>query len=181
MIANKAPHHYLVPRRRGTRRVGADVGINMNGMKRVWWTLFGGFVGAHLGILVTIGFTVLYICLNPDDQSAGSGALSIVLFLPVGFIAGLVVGLLASIIKRWESESDAGPIRSRRSYITLGVVCGLAGCHNYYAGYYRRAVTQISLTLFASPLWGIGIIATLIWVVIDLLTVAQDANGKRMK
>jgi len=69
--------------------------------------------------------------------------------------------------------------KSRGYFILLGVLLGLLGVHNFYAGYYGRGGLQLLITIT----WGmiyIGLIITGTWVLIDLLTVRHDADGEVM-
>jgi len=71
----------------------------------------------------------------------------------------------------------AGKIRGY--FIILGVLLGLFGVHNFYAGYYGKGALQLLITIT----WGmiyIGIIITGAWVLLDLLTVRHDADGDVM-
>jgi TM2 domain-containing membrane protein YozV len=69
--------------------------------------------------------------------------------------------------------------KNRGLFIVLGILLGLFGIHNFYAGYYGKGALQLLITIT----WGMiymGIIITSIWVLIDLLTVRQDAEGNVM-
>lgn len=74
--------------------------------------------------------------------------------------------------------------KQRIVYILLGVFLGSFGAHNFYAGYIGRAVTQlaIALLLLALYLWGliIPIVAVSIWVIFEICTVQNDANGNKL-
>lgn len=61
----------------------------------------------------------------------------------------------------------------------LGVVLGLFGIHNFYAGYYGKGALQSLITVALGPIY-IGLIMTGIWVLIDLLTVRHDGYGHWM-
>ncbi len=56
--------------------------------------IVGGFVGGVLGILATVAVTLLVQMLSPNDKSAGSVAIVIILFLPAGIFVGLIVGAI---------------------------------------------------------------------------------------
>jgi len=64
--------------------------------------------------------------------------------------------------------------KNRTSFIVLGALLGPVGAHNFYAGYTKKAVTQLLITVltlgFASPM-------TWIWAIIDICTVNQDQRG----
>jgi TM2 domain-containing membrane protein YozV len=76
-----------------------------------------------------------------------------------------------------EPEQDRvpnGPPKSRTTYIVLGALLGAFGAHSFYAGYARKAWTQLGITVltlgFASPMsW--------IWAIIDICTIGQDSHG----
>jgi TM2 domain-containing membrane protein YozV len=67
------------------------------------------------------------------------------------------------------------PIRkSRMVYVLLGVFLGAFGGHNFYAGYIKRAVIQLSISVFtcfvAAPVsW--------IWAIIEICIVNVDDDG----
>src|SRR5262249_45378107 len=70
--------------------------------------------------------------------------------------------------------APAGDPKSRTTFIVLGALLGALGAHNFYAGYTKKAVTQLLITVctigFASPMsW--------IWAIIDICTVNRDGQG----
>ena len=67
----------------------------------------------------------------------------------------------------------------RGVFIMLGVVLGLFGIHNFYAGYYEKGLLQLIITLELGPIY-IGLVITGSWVLIDLLTVRHDGDGNLM-
>jgi TM2 domain-containing membrane protein YozV len=69
--------------------------------------------------------------------------------------------------------------RSRVDFILLGVLLGLFGIHNFYAGYYEKGLLQLIITLELGPIY-IGLVITAVWILIDLLTVRHDADGNLM-
>lgn len=71
------------------------------------------------------------------------------------------------------------PIRTRGTFIIFGVLLGLLGIHNFYAGYYGRGAAQLAVTVLLG--WFVvGIVVTGLWVLIELFTVTEDANGNRL-
>ncbi len=64
-------------------------------------------------------------------------------------------------------------------FIILGVLLGLLGIHNFYAGYYGRGAAQLVITVLLGWVL-VGIFITAIWVLIELFTVTADADGNRM-
>ena len=72
------------------------------------------------------------------------------------------------------------PAKSRGIYVLLGLFfLGMLGGHNFYAGRYGPAVGQLLCTAILG--WFvIGLVITLCWVIVDLLTVTHDGNGVEM-
>jgi len=74
----------------------------------------------------------------------------------------------------------SGPIspfirrRSRLTYILLGVLLGPFGGHNFYAGYIKRAVAQLLITVLSCFFGGI---VTWIWAIFEVCLVKQDDDG----
>jgi hypothetical protein len=67
-----------------------------------------------------------------------------------------------------------GEPKSRTSFIVLGALLGAVGAHNFYAGYTKKAVTQLLITVLTL---GFGSPMTWIWAIIDICTVNQDERG----
>ena len=69
--------------------------------------------------------------------------------------------------------------KSRLAYILLAIFLGGLGVHNFYAGYTKKAVIQLLLTLLLG--WtGIAALVVLIWIILDIIQVTADANGVPM-
>ena len=66
------------------------------------------------------------------------------------------------------------PPRARITYILLGVFLGMFGAHNFYAGYTKRAVAQLCITL--CTLFVCGIVSW-IWAIVEVCTVEQDSRN----
>jgi TM2 domain-containing membrane protein YozV len=64
--------------------------------------------------------------------------------------------------------------RSRLTYILLGVLLGAFGGHNFYAGYTKRAVIQLLLTVLSCFFGGI---ISWIWAIVEVCVVQQDDDG----
>ena len=68
--------------------------------------------------------------------------------------------------------------KGRTAYVLLGIFLGGLGIHNFYAGYTGKAIAQLLITLLTGwlvfPLFAVGI-----WVLIEVCTVTQDAQGNR--
>lgn len=75
--------------------------------------------------------------------------------------------------------------KKRYIAVLLAYALGIFGIHNFYLGNNSKAVAQILLTTLGSLLFGLGIIATSVWVIVEtvqLLTekVDSDANGYKI-
>ena len=69
--------------------------------------------------------------------------------------------------------------KSRLAYILLAIFLGGFGVHNFYAGYTKKAVIQLLLSVLLG--WtGIAVVAVVIWVILDIIQVTADANGVKM-
>ncbi len=83
-------------------------------------------------------------------------------------------------------------LKSRLTFIVLGVFLGNFGVHNFYAGYTGRAVAQLLVTLMAQLLttlrnrslilpvmavW-VPLITVWMWVIVEVCTVKNDAQGR---
>ena len=77
--------------------------------------------------------------------------------------------------------------KPKKKYIAiiLAYTLGIFGIHNFYLGNNSKAVAQILLTTLGSLLFGLGMVATSVWVVVEtvqLLTekIDSDANGYKI-
>jgi hypothetical protein len=90
----------------------------------------------------------------------------------------LGASVVPSIFSAYPDESSQEPAvhepKSRTGFILLGALLGPLGAHNFYAGYKKKAVAQLAVTLvtggFAAPM-------TWIWAIIDICTVDRDNTG----
>lgn len=76
-----------------------------------------------------------------------------------------------------EPEPEPEPARepkSRTTYIVLGALLGALGAHNFYAGYTKKAIWQLAITVVTL---GFGSPMSWIWAIIDICTVNEDDQG----
>lgn len=78
----------------------------------------------------------------------------------------------------FDFEEENPNAKNRITFIVLGVLLGMFGAHNFYAGYNKKAIAQVCITVlsvgFASPMvW--------LWAVIDVCTVFRDSKGVKFK
>ena len=69
--------------------------------------------------------------------------------------------------------------KSRLAYILLAIFLGGFGIHNFYAGYTKKAVIQLLLTILLG--WTVIVpVAVFVWIILDIINVTADANGVPM-
>lgn len=66
------------------------------------------------------------------------------------------------------------PPKSRLAFILLGIFLGSLGAHNFYAGYIKRGVAQLIVTV-GTVFY--GSVVTWIWALIEVCTVDRDQTG----
>lgn len=69
--------------------------------------------------------------------------------------------------------------KNRGIYIVLALMLGLLGVHNFYAGRYGAGIAQLLITFFL--FWLIlPVLAVGLWVLIEVMTVNTDGDGRQM-
>lgn len=68
--------------------------------------------------------------------------------------------------------------KSGIAYALLAWFLGVFGAHNFYAGYTKRAIVQLLLTLFSWMLLFIPLIIVQIWALADMCLINKDAEGR---
>ena len=68
--------------------------------------------------------------------------------------------------------------KNRTTFIVLGVLLGFFGAHNFYAGYKKKAIVQLCITLFSAGFAGP---MTWIWAVIEVCTVDRDSDRRHFR
>ena len=66
------------------------------------------------------------------------------------------------------------PRKNRVVFVLLAVFLGALGAHNFYAGYTKKAVIQLCITVFSCSIGGI---ISWIWAIVEACTVKQDDDG----
>ena len=64
--------------------------------------------------------------------------------------------------------------KSRVTYVVLGLIFGVLGIHNFYAGYAGRGVVQLLISILSL---GFLCWVTWIWAIIEICTVTKDGSG----
>lgn len=63
--------------------------------------------------------------------------------------------------------------KRRLTYILLGILLGVIGVHNFYAGYTFKGLAQLLISTIVPPI----VFIVFIWVIFELFTVKKDAKG----
>ena len=97
-------------------------------------------------------------------------------------IMGLTGGSLATVPAGQESASISLAIpeehKKKMTFVMLGVLLGPLGAHSFYAGYKKKGIAQLCITVLTL---GYGAPMTWIWAIIDVLTVEKDSQGIQFK
>lgn len=83
--------------------------------------------------------------------------------------------LKKSILVKHGAEIGA---KSGVAYALLASFLGMFGAHNFYAGYTKRAVIQLLMTLFSWILLFIPLFIVQLWVLGDLWLINKDAKNE---
>ena len=65
-------------------------------------------------------------------------------------------------------------------YIVLAFCLGAIGIHNFYAGYWKRGLLQLLLTISSPYMMFVPLLFTSVWALIELLFVNRSADGNPM-
>lgn len=91
--------------------------------------------------------------------------------------SGVIPWILSGIKAR---RALARGTKSRNLYQLLALFVGALGIHNFYAGYRRTATVQLVCTVL---FFWTNVIPVLmaVWAFGELMSVTQDATGRRMR
>jgi TM2 domain-containing membrane protein YozV len=64
--------------------------------------------------------------------------------------------------------------KKRVVFVLLGIFLGMFGVHNFYAGYIKKGVFQLLVTLFTCFY---GAIVSWIWAIVEICTINVDTDG----
>jgi hypothetical protein len=82
-------------------------------------------------------------------------------------------GIFDSVTSETGTFSARIQPRSRMVYIMLGLFFGVFGAHSFYAGYKKRAITQLCVTVLTLFY---GALITAVWAIVEVCTVDRDSN-----
>ena len=89
------------------------------------------------------------------------------------------VRVKVSVIPTAEPGAGEGHPRHRLVFALLAVFTGFLGLHNFYARQWLTGLLQILLTV-ATWLMGFGIIASMLWAMVEAVLVRHDGHGIEM-
>ncbi len=81
----------------------------------------------------------------------------------------------ADIQMAWLAPAAGPRKKSRLTFILLGVFLGEFGIHNFYAGYVKRGMFQLALTVLTLFY---GSVVTWIWAIVEICTVDRDSHNE---
>ena len=75
---------------------------------------------------------------------------------------------------------DAGRDNGKNGvvYILLAFFLGATGIHNFYVGYWGRALSQLCLSIISPWFLFVPLLAVSLWVLVEILFVNRSADGK---
>lgn len=62
-------------------------------------------------------------------------------------------------------------------YIILAFFLGCIGVHNFYAGYWKRGLAQLALTLVSPYMMFIPLLFAALWATLEIFFINSSANG----
>lgn len=63
-------------------------------------------------------------------------------------------------------------------YVLLAFFACTIGLHNFYAGYIKKGIIQLLLTIVSPMFMFLPVAAVSVWGLLEMLFVSQSANGK---
>ncbi len=80
------------------------------------------------------------------------------------------------------APTEATDKKNQVAYCVLALFLGLLGIHNFYAGRWKRGLTQLLFTFpFSIPTLGITYIVSSIWSTINIFTIHTDGKGNEFE
>jgi TM2 domain-containing membrane protein YozV len=68
--------------------------------------------------------------------------------------------------------------KNKMTFVMLGVLLGALGAHSFYAGFKKKGLAQLGITVLTM---GYGAPMSWIWAIIDVLTIENDSQGIQFK
>lgn len=93
---------------------------------------------------------------------------------PPGVVAPPGVIPAGRMVAQPPYATSYAPRKTRIGFILLGILLGAFGAHNFYAGYHKRGLAQLLITVLT---FFYGAIISWIWAIVEVCTVDRDSNG----
>ena len=97
-------------------------------------------------------------------------------------ISILSCGILIPVVFIWAIHDICtvakGEIKNKLAYTMLGIFFGAFGIHNFYAGYKKKAMTQLLISVLSLSFLSFIVFC---WAVYDIYTVKADADAVPFK
>ena len=102
-----------------------------------------------------------------NSPSANSASLAATAVRPaaIGYVAP---GSIFAVV-----DPEVRAPKARIAFIMLGIFLGALGAHNFYAGYVKRGILQLCLSVATL---GYGAVVSWIWAIVEVCTVDRDAR-----
>lgn len=75
------------------------------------------------------------------------------------------------------NNTPTGESKDQMVYVLLAFFLGGFGVHNFYAGYTKKGIVQLLMTLLSPLTGGLLLIGVGIWVIVNIFAVNRDARG----
>ena len=75
----------------------------------------------------------------------------------------------------WEEAPRPCKRKMKAVYVVLGFFLGSIGVHNFYAGYKRRAIAQLLITVLS---FGYLLLVSWAWAIVEIIMVNDDASDR---
>jgi len=72
------------------------------------------------------------------------------------------------------------PPKNRTVYILLAIFLGSLGIHNFYAGRNLWGILQLLITITSFLTLFISLIPLYVWILIEIIIVTRDSDGRYM-
>ena len=75
------------------------------------------------------------------------------------------------------NDTPTGESKDQMVYVLLAFFLGGFGVHNFYAGYIKKGIAQLVMTLLSPLTGGLLMIGVGIWVIVNIFAINRDAHG----
>jgi len=109
---------------------------------------------------------------GPEVNAMEAAAVASIAVRPRSYSPLGLTALSAAPAIRMPVELPAG--KSKMKFVLFGVFLGPLGAHNFYAGFKKKGLIQLGITVLTL---GYGAPMSWIWAIIDVCTMEKDSKG----